>query len=515
MSAHFNPLHPHHRIGLLACLVLLVLTLTACNDNQPPADSASPASDTAPAVEPPAPEAPSSPLVEKLLQQEYHDDLDAMLARGMIRVAVTHSKTHYFIDKGRQYGLNSETLHAFEAHLRQRYKAQLKGRSLSVVLIPVRRNQLFSVLESGHAEMAVANLTITDARKKRADFTQPTLNNVSEILVSGAHVTAPASVEALSGKRVVLRKSSSFHHHLEEINAGLTAAGKPPIIIVPADEYLETEDLLEMLDAGLIEYTVADAHIAGLWAKVFANIRVHPELVIKKDRQIAWALRKGTPQLMAEANRFLKSHRVGTQFGNVLRQRYLENPYWAKRALEQGELSKFTSVAELFRKYADQYQFDYLMLIAQGYQESQLDQNRRSPVGAVGIMQVMPKTGKAMAVGDIHQLEPNIHAGTKYMRTLIDTYFSDPEIDDMNRVLLAFAAYNSGPTRLQKLRRRTAKAGLNPNVWFGNVEHTVARHVGQEPVRYVANIAKYYVAYRLAHQQLQEKQARKSSLALR
>jgi membrane-bound lytic murein transglycosylase MltF len=511
MSAHLNPLPPRRPIGLLASFVLLLLALSACNDSPPPADPAT----AAKPADPPAEVAPPSPLVEKLLLQEFHDDLDGMLARGMIRVAVTHSKTHYFIEKGRQYGMTSETLHAFENHLRQRYKAQLKGRSLSVVPIPVRRNQLFSLLESGHADLAVANLTITDARMKRADFTQPTLNNVSEILVSGTHVTPPGTIEALSGKRVVLRRSSSFHHHLEELNARLKNTGQAPVQIIAADEYLETEDLLEMLDAGLIEYTVADAHIAELWAKVFANIRVHPELVIKKDRQIAWALRKGTPQLMAEANRFLKRHRVGTQFGNVLKQRYLENPYWAKRALEQSELSKFTSVAELFRKYADQYQFDYLMLIAQGYQESQLDQSRRSPVGAVGIMQVMPETGKAMAVGDIHQLEANIHAGTKYMRTLIDTYFADPEIDDMNRVLLAFAAYNSGPTRLQKLRRRTAKAGLNPNVWFGNVEHTVARHVGQEPVRYVANIAKYYVAYRLAHQQLQEKQARKSSVALR
>lgn len=514
MSAHFNPLHLCQRIGQLAVPIFLALVLSACNDSQPPANPDRSAAMT-PAADPPAEAAPPSPLIEKLLQQEFHDDLDAMLARGMIRVAVTHSKTHYFIDKGRQYGMTSETLHAFEEYLRQRYKARLKGRSLSVVPIPVRRNQLFSLLESGHADLAVANLTITDTRLKRVDFTQPTLSNVSEILVSGVHVTAPDTIEALSGKRVVLRKSSSFHHHLEELNARLQAAGQVPVQLVAADEYLETEDLLEMLDAGLIEYTVADAHIAELWAKVFTHIRVHPELVIKKDRQIAWAVRKGTPLLMAEANRFLKSHRVGTTFGNVLKQRYLENPYWAKRALEQSELSKFTSVADLFRRYAEQYQFDYLMLIAQGYQESQLDQSRRSPVGAIGIMQVMPETGKTMAVGDIHQLEANIHAGTKYLRTLIDTYFADPAIDDMNRVLLAFAAYNSGPTRIQKLRARTARAGLDPNVWFGNVEHTVARHVGQEPVRYVANIAKYYVAYRLVHQQLLEKQARQTRLAQR
>ncbi len=494
--------HLFHPV-LRACLLAAALALAACGE--------APSPETVPEPEP----VPPSPLIEKLLTAELHDDLDAMLQRGIIRVAVTHSKTHYFIDKGRQYGITSETLQAFEVYLRQRFKAKLKGRALSVVLMPVPRNQLFSLLETGHADIAVANLTITESRQKRADFTIPTEQNVSEILVSGAHVTAPTSIESLSGKPVMLRKSSSFHHHLEELNTTLVSQGKAPVDIIPADEYLETEDLLEMLDAGLIEYTVADAHIVDVWAKVFANIRVHPELVIKKDRQIAWAVRKGTPQLMAEANRFLKSHRSGTKFGNVLKQRYLENPYWAKRALDQSELAKFTSMTGLFRKYAEQYQFDYLMLMAQAYQESQLDQTRRSPVGAIGIMQVMPETGKIMAVGDIHQLEPNVHAGTKYMRMLIDTYFSDPAIDDINRVLFAFAAYNGGPTRIQKMRRRTAKAGLNPNVWFGNVEHTVARNVGQETVRYVANISKYYVAYRLARQQVKEKEARKTSLALR
>lgn len=116
-------------------------------------------------------------------------------------------------------------------------------------------------------------------------------------------------------------------------------------------------------------------------------------------------------------------------------------------------------------------------------------------------MQIMPSTGKAMGVGDIKELENNVHAGSKYLRKIIDHYFNDPEISETNKVLFAFAAYNAGPTRIQRLRRKTAAYGLDPNVWFGNVEHTVARHVGRETVTYVANISKYFIAYRLIEEQ--------------
>jgi len=452
-----------------------------------------------------------NPLIENFLNTPYRGDLFDMLQRGAIRVAVTYSKTHYFIDQGKQYGITSETLQAFETYLRGRFKSRLKGRSLAVIFLPVPRDQLFPMLESGLADMAVANLTITPARQARADFTLPIIRHVSEIVVSNSEVPTPASLEGFAGKQMVLRKSSSFYQHLLDVNKQLQAQGKRPIKLMAADEYLENEDLLEMLDAGLIDYTVVDAHIANLWAQIFPRIRVHPDLVVKEGGQIAWAVRKGTPQLLAEANRFLKKHRSGTEFGNIMKKRYLENPYWAKRALDQSEITKFNQVVDLFRKYADRYQFDYLMLMAQGYQESQLNQSMRSPVGAVGIMQLMPTTAKSLGVGDIGKLENNVHAGTKYLRHLIDHYFSDPEIDEQNRILFAFAAYNSGPTRIQKMRRRTARNGLNPNVWFGNVEYTVARYVGREPVRYVSNIAKYYVAYRMVQYQSEEKAARKQS----
>ena len=160
-------------------------------------------------------------------------------------------------------------------------------------------------------------------------------------------------------------------------------------------------------------------------------------------------------------------------------------------------VDRYNRTVGLFRKYGERYSLDFLLMLAQGYQESRLDQNIRSRVGAIGVMQVMPATGKELRVGDIRQLEPNIHAGVKYIRYLIDRYYANEPIDDLNRTLLAFAAYNAGPGRVSRLRADAAKRGLNPNIWRDNVELIAAREIGAETVTYVANIYKYYVAYQL------------------
>ena len=170
----------------------------------------------------------------------------------------------------------------------------------------------------------------------------------------------------------------------------------------------------------------------------------------------------------------------------------------ADNAKAEEDWQRFQAVVELFRKYAGQYGFDYLLLTAQGYQESKLNQETKSPVGAIGVMQLMPDTGKAMEVGDIRQTEANVHAGAKYMDHLIEVYFPDAELDEENRTLFAFAAYNAGPSRMAKLRKLAAEQGYDPNKWFNNVERVVAQKVGQEPVTYVRNIYKYYVSYKLA-----------------
>ncbi len=223
-------------------------------------------------------------------------------------------------------------------------------------------------------------------------------------------------------------------------------------------------------------------------------------------------IRKGSPLLAAELNAFIAKYGLGTAFGNIIEKRYLVSTTFVKNATSEAERKKFLAMAEYFKKYGDQYQLDYLLMAAQGYQESQLNQDAKSQVGAVGIMQLMPATGNEMKVGDITQPEANIHAGVKYMRFMIDQYFKDEPMDKLNKGLFTFASYNAGPGRVRQLRREAEKRGLDPNVWFGNVEQIASERVGRETVTYVSNIYKYYVAYKLSVEDRARREAAKAGM---
>lgn len=218
-------------------------------------------------------------------------------------------------------------------------------------------------------------------------------------------------------------------------------------------------------------------------------------------------MRKENPQLKQLVDEFVSAHAAGTSFGNTLLRRYLQNTKWIKDSTSPEELKKFNAYSAFFKKYASQYDFDYLMLAAQGYQESLLDQNKRSRSGAVGIMQVIPKFAAAhpIDIPNVNDAEHNIHAGAKMLRGIADTYFNDPGIDALNKTLFTFASYNAGPNRIVRLRKKAKEDGLDPDKWFGNVELEVAKDVGQETVTYVGNIYKYYVAYQLTLEQKQQK----------
>jgi len=166
--------------------------------------------------------------------------------------------------------------------------------------------------------------------------------------------------------------------------------------------------------------------------------------------------------------------------------------------------TRFEQTRPLFERHGGAYNLDPLLLTALAYQESRLDQRMRSPAGAIGVMQLLQSTGDWMNVGDITVLEPNIHAGAKYFRLLMDTV-EDQEVDELNRIFFALASYNGGQTRIRRLRRETAAQGLDPNVWFDNVELSVARVIGRETVQYVGNIYKLYLALRMVEERRGER----------
>jgi membrane-bound lytic murein transglycosylase MltF len=431
-------------------------------------------------------------------------DFDGMRKRRMVRVLAVYNQTNFFLDKGTPRGITYDALKMFEEHINKKYKT--KKLPIHVVFIPARREAIFDLLLSGKGDIAAAGLTITPERLKESDFSAPILQNVYEIVVSGPASEPLVSVDDLSGREVFVRESSIFHESLQALNAGLAQRGKALVRLRLAPDNLEDEDLLEMLNAGLVNYVVVNDYLARFWARVLPKIRLNEDVRLRHDADIGWAMRRGSPLLKAELDAFIAKHPEGSTTRAVLFQKYLKHTKFVKSAASQAERSKFERTVQFFRQYSDKYEMDYLLMAAQGYQESRLDQNARSPVGAIGVMQVMPSTGKEMRVGDISKLDANIHAGVKYMRFMIDQYFADEPMDPLNKGLFAFASYNAGPGRVQSLRREAAKKGLDPNQWFHNVEIVASQRVGRETVTYVANIYKYYIAYKLITEDQQDRQ---------
>jgi membrane-bound lytic murein transglycosylase MltF len=482
--------------------VALLLDTTGCrrgDSGAPVAEPPSGAEATAAGSIPGGATEPSSadsPFVAAVVD-EWTGDLDEMIERRQVRALVAPARTQYWIDRGQQVGIEYELLKAFEDELNRRHRPGGKEPKLQVVFVPTARDQLIPALLEGRGDIAAGILTITAERQAQVDFGAPFARGVKEIVVTGPQSPAVSRLEDLAGQQIFVRRSSSFWSHLAELSARFEREGRPPIELRAAPEELQNDDILEMLNAGLIGITVTDQYAALLWAKVFSSIRPHEGLVVHDGGEIAWMFRKGSPRLKADVDAFARGHGKGSLFGNTIIKRYTGSTRFARPATSPEERKKFERVIELFRTYGERYDLDYLLMAAQGYQESRLDQSVRSRVGAIGVMQIMPATGQELDVGDIRQVEPNIHAGAKYVRFMIDRYFAGERMDDLDKQLFAFASYNAGPARVRKLREEASRRGLDPNRWFNNVELIAAEQVGQEPVSYVSNIFKYSVAYTL------------------
>jgi membrane-bound lytic murein transglycosylase MltF len=441
--------------------------------------------------------APAEPgrVTLSLTDAPFTGDFDQMLDRRRIRVVVPVSETLCFVDKGTLYGTTADGVELLQQWFNKTFK--LRARPLTVRLIPTSREKLFDMILAGDGDIAAGDITITEERQKIVAFTSPTLRNVREIVVTGDGVPTLESAEALSGKKVVTRRSTSFYESLTKLNERLVGLGKPPVTITLVPDTLESEELMEMTAAGLLPAVVVDDWMARLWVQIIKGLKLHPNAVLREGGQIALAVRPDNPKLLATLNRAIAQIDGDTMKWSSHTKIYLAKLKQLHSATKGADMQRFRDTLEIFRTYAGQYRFDTLLLLAQGYQESRLNQNARSPFGAIGIMQVLPKTGRTLGVGDIHKADANIHAGTKYIAQLMDVNFKGIPFDEQNRTLFAFAAYNAGPGRIRSLRREAEALKLDPNVWFNNVERVAAVRVGQETVRYVRNIYKYYIAYKL------------------
>ncbi|MCB9275011.1 MAG: lytic transglycosylase F [Lewinellaceae bacterium] len=439
---------------------------------------------------------PFHPLDEVLgLSEQWQGNLDGMVARRRIRALVPYSRDSYYIDGAERRGLAYEAMNLFEKYLNDKLG---ENRHVRIVFIPTTRDRLIPALLEGYGDIVVANLTVTPQRLEKVAFSEPVLSGAREVVVTPKGVPPLTRLQELQGKTVQVRASSSFYEHLQSINDSLRLAGSPEIGVELVDEHLEDEDILEMVNAGLTPMAIMDEHRASFWAQTLDSLQVHHGLAIFSGGDIAWAMRKDNPELKASVDEFIRKNRKGTLIGNMLFNRYLKKTDYVRNAFSKEDRARFKATRDYFIKYGHMYDLDWLLLAAQGYQESRLNPNLVSPAGAVGIMQIKPSTASGPNIGikDVRSLEGNIHAGAKYLRFLIDKYFVQPDIDSLNAGLFAVAAYNAGPQRILRLQEEAADTGLDATVWFDNVELLAARDIGGETVQYVSNIYKYYTSYR-------------------
>jgi len=498
--------------------VVAVLGAAACGSDSPsetPAPSATPAS-AAPATAADEELPPSEletnlpPAVRDALFKNFTGDFDQMIERKLIRIGVTPNRTFYFVDKGVQRGIAYD----YGLLMEQRLNEKLRSGNVKVhvLFVPMPRGKLLSALTEGKIDIAAGSMTITPERQAVVDFTDPTRTNVNDIIVTGPGSKPLATTDDLSGQTVYVRKGNSYEASLIALNKKLQAAGKPPVVIEIAPEHLEDDDLLEMVNAGLIPAAVTHDYLGKFWKKVFPRLMLHENIPVRAASDLGVAVRKNNPKLKAALNTFMGKYGLGSGFGKNVETKYLVNTKYVKNAASEAERRKFLAIVDLFKKYSSKYDMDFLLMAAQGYQESRLDQEAKSPVGAIGVMQIMPPTGKELNVGDIHVTENNIHGGVKYMRQVMDANFKDDSITPLNKGLMTFASYNAGPGRVRALRREAEKRGLDPNVWFGNVEQIASERIGRETVTYVSNIYKYYIAYRLVLEDSNRRNAAKASM---
>ncbi|WP_417667371.1 transglycosylase SLT domain-containing protein [Roseibium sp.] len=430
------------------------------------------------------------------LEQPFFGDFDAILERGYVRVLVPFSKTFYFIDEGVQRGASVDVMQEFGKFLVKRLGK--KARDGHIVFLPTPRDKLFSGLMEGRGDIALGNLTITDERSELADFSDPLLTGVREVPVSRTDLPDLSSPEDLSGKVVHVRASSSYHASLLALNEQLEAADTPPVTITTTPELMEDEDLLEVLNAGGLDLIIMDEHKAEFWLQVWDELKIHKDAALREGGEIAIAVRKDTPKLMAELNAFVKTVKKGTLLGNIILKKYLKGTKYLTGMDGESRQERMAELQSLFQRYGDEFAIDWLLISAQAFQESKFDQSARSKAGAVGLMQIKPSTAADPNIGITGVAadpDKNVHAGVKYLRFLADTYFDDLEDDPTNQTFFALAAYNAGPSRFDRFRRQAADQGYDPDKWFGNVEWVVRAKVSREPVRYVSNIFKYYVVF--------------------
>lgn len=416
-------------------------------------------------------------------------DLDRIIKARYLRVLTTKNPYDYYVHNGEIKGVQYEMVREFVGQLNRKYikEGELK---IAFEMIPVDFDQLIPMLNSGKGDMIAVGMTRTSQRDSRANFTLP-YQVADDVIVTRSELAK----ETWKGKTFFVQKGSSYFETLSK-------SGKP-VSIREVDANLNAENMMELVSLKSADYTLVNSYWAGKLTKRFKNLVILREKPFRKRVAIRWAARKRSPRLLSELNSFIPKVRKGTLLGNTFGHKYFDDLSRLQSEYFDTAAQRISKFDDSLKKYAKEFGFDWRLLAAQCLQESRFDPEIVNQWGAIGLFQIKQATADEpyISVGPIRgsgNFDNNIHAGVKYLSWL-KKYFFDTQKDMAEEEKLRFmlAAYNAGPTRVQEAIAKAKELGLNPDIWFRNVELAMLELGAPEPVIYVSEINKHYVSYLL------------------
>jgi membrane-bound lytic murein transglycosylase F len=387
--------------------------------------------------------------------------------RGKLIAITGFNAYSYFIYKGRTMGYEYELL----KRLGERLNVDIE------IVVSKDIQEMFDLLEKGTGDLIAYNLTVTNERKERVDFTSH-LNTTHQVLIQRKpprwrKMTADQIKDNLiknpinlDNKRIYVRKESAHKSRLENLEEEIGGF----IEIVEADDSLSNEDLIELVAKGEIDYTISDENIARLNQAYYPNLDISTH--ISFPQKIAWAVKKGSSDFLDEINKWIEEFKTELDYYVIYDRYYKYRSYYKTRRSskyflsEGGGISKYDGV---IKEFADSIGWDWRLLASLVYQESKFKPDVKSWAGAVGLMQLLPETGKAHGAEDLFDPEENIRAGADYLSWL-DKYWSKYIDDKDERIKFILASYNIGFGHIEDARRLAEKHNADPNIWHDNVE---------------------------------------------
>lgn len=424
---------------------------------------------------------------EGRITREGVRDLPAIRASGQLRVLVNQSRNSSGEVRGEPIGVEYRRLRAFEQHLNRNAR---DGREVRLKLIPLPKEQLLPALLRGEGDLVAPGELLPVRRNQAVSASAPLQRRVPLVVVSRQGNRRYASLAQLAGRSLALPAGSAAREALQTLNAGL----KTPIVADWLDPSLAVEDVLEMVQAGILPMTAVELPIAERWARVWPKLRIDTHLQLGGEQGMHWFVHREAQSLRAGIDRFLREYRAPANQDAAF-QRVYRRLYKVHYPLGRLELQRLARVRPTLMRHAEAQRLDWLLLAAVAFKESTLNPAARGAGGATGLLQITPAAARSVGVGNHASLEGNVQAGARYLAMLRQRFFASSQLNERERMAFMLAAYNLGPQRVQGLRAEARRRGLNPNQWFFQVERVAAERYGMGVVSYVNSINKYHLTF--------------------